>query len=71
MHSAERGDALHDGGEQWVKELPIIYRALHDLYWEHSAVLSASAIAEGGVLLRVFEAAMGGGLGAEIDLEVP
>lgn len=64
----ERGDKLPDGGNQWVKELPIIYRKLNNLYNEGNTVKAASAIAEGGVFLRAFEAAMGGGLGAKIDL---
>jgi phosphoribosylformylglycinamidine synthase len=64
----ERGDALSDWGNEWAKELPIIYRKLHSLYWNGNPVKSASAIAEGGTFLRVFESAMGGGLGAKIDL---
>ncbi|MHB0912232.1 MAG: AIR synthase-related protein [Armatimonadota bacterium] len=64
----ERGDALHDWGNEWAKELPIIYRRLHELYWNGNPVRSASALAEGGLFLRVFEAAMGGGLGAELTL---
>ncbi|MFA6666208.1 MAG: AIR synthase-related protein [Armatimonadota bacterium] len=65
----ERGDALADWGNEWAKELPIIYRKLHSLYWGgNNPVKSASAVAEGGIFLRVFEGAMGGGLGAKIDL---
>ncbi|MGB9589186.1 MAG: AIR synthase related protein, partial [Armatimonadota bacterium] len=86
----ERGDQLHDWGNEWSKDLVVTYRRLHDIYWgarnshganieflkQHPAeacpvwnpVLSASAIAEGGVLLRIFEAAMGSGLGASVDL---
>lgn len=66
----ERGDRLSDWGQQWAKDLVVMYRRLHDLYWrEHSPVRSASAIAEGGVFLRLFEAAMGSdGLGVDIDL---
>ncbi len=33
------------------------------------AYVSASAIAEGGLILRLFEAALGSGLGAEVDFE--
>jgi len=86
----ERGDQLHDWGNEWSKDLVVMYRRLHDIYWgarnSHGAsiefleqpaaeaypvwnpVLSASAIGEGGVLLRIFEAAMGSGLGASVDL---
>lgn len=65
----ERGDRLSDWGTQWAKDLAVMYRRLHDLYWNENPIKSASAIGEGGVLLRVFEAAMGAGLGARIDLD--
>jgi len=64
----ERGDKLSDWGNEWAKDLVILYRRLHGLYWNENPVRSASAIAEGGVLLRLFEAAMGSGLSARIDL---
>jgi len=64
----ERGDKLSDWGNEWAKDLVVMYRRLHDFYWNENPVKSASAIAEGGLLLRLFEAAMGSGLGAEIDL---
>ena len=64
----ERGDRLSDWGNEWAKDLVVMYRRLHDFYWNENPVKSASAIAEGGVLLRLFEAAMGSGLGADIDL---
>jgi phosphoribosylformylglycinamidine synthase len=83
----ERGDCLHDWGNEWAKDLVVIYRRLHDIYWNvcnsfsttlgildsypeglRSPILSASAIAEGGTFLRIFEAAMGSGMGASIDL---
>ncbi|HUV03838.1 MAG TPA: AIR synthase-related protein [Armatimonadota bacterium] len=64
----ERGDGLSDWGNEWAKDLVVMYRRLHDLYWNENPVKSASAVAEGGVLLRLFEAAMGSGLGAAIDL---
>jgi phosphoribosylformylglycinamidine synthase len=64
----ERGDKLSDWGNEWAKELPIIYRKLADDCCNANRVKSASAIAEGGIFLRLFEAAMGSGLGARIDL---
>jgi len=64
----ERGDRLSDWGNEWAKDLVVMYRRLHDFYWNENPVKSASAIAEGGLLLRLFEAAMGSGLGADIDL---
>ena len=67
----ERGDKLSDWGNEWAKDLLIIYRRLRDLYWNENPIKSASAIGEGGVLLRIFEAAMGSGMGAEIDLAFP
>jgi len=65
----ELGDTLPDRGSHYAKELKLIYRKLNDLYWDGKVVYSASAIAEGGAFLRIFEAAMGGELGAEIDLQ--
>ena len=65
----ERGDALPDWGNQWAKDLSFMFVRLHEIYSdENNPVKSASAIAEGGVFLRLFEAAMGSGLGADIDL---
>jgi phosphoribosylformylglycinamidine synthase len=63
----ERGDSLHDIGDEGAKALPNLYRKLNEVYADGS-VKSASAIAEGGVLLRLFEAALGSGLGANVDL---
>ena len=62
----ERGDSLFDAYDatsiraQWDGLLKL-----------HSArqYVSGSAIAEGGVLLRVFEAAFGSGLGARLELD--
>ncbi|MDI6827021.1 MAG: AIR synthase-related protein [Armatimonadota bacterium] len=64
----ERGDRLSDWGNEWAKDLVITYRRLHKFYWNDNPVKSASAIAEGGVLFRLFEGAMGSGLGTRIDL---
>jgi len=61
---AQRGDRLFDAYDadsitaQWDGLL-----ALH----ARRGYVSAAAVAEGGVLLRVFEAAFGSGLGARID----
>jgi len=64
----ERGDSLPDWGNEWAKSLVVKYRRLHKVYWNSNPIRSASAIAEGGTLLRLFEAAMGSGLGAQVDL---
>jgi phosphoribosylformylglycinamidine synthase II len=64
----QRGDKLFDGydaasiREQWD--------ALLRLHRE-GAYVSGSAIAEGGLMLRLFEASYGSGLGARIDLDIP
>jgi phosphoribosylformylglycinamidine synthase II len=64
--SGQRGDRLYDPGEaaavraQWDAVL-----ALH----ARGGYASASAIAEGGLLLRLFEAAFGSGLGARIECQ--
>ena len=44
-----------------------LWDAIHQLHLEGKYV-SGSAIAEGGIALRLFEAAYGSGLGARIDL---
>jgi phosphoribosylformylglycinamidine (FGAM) synthase-like enzyme len=44
-----------------------LWDALHELH-QNGKYVSGSAIAEGGIALRVFEAAYGSGLGASIDL---
>jgi phosphoribosylformylglycinamidine (FGAM) synthase-like enzyme len=44
-----------------------MYRRLNGLYWNENPIRSASAIAEGGLMRRLFEASMGSGLGALID----
>ena len=64
----ERGDRLSDWGQEWAKDVKVMYQRLHKVYWNGNPIRSASAIAEGGVLLRLFEAAMGSGLGAQVDL---
>jgi phosphoribosylformylglycinamidine synthase len=61
----QRGDALFDAHSG--AEMKSIWEALGRAYAD-GAYRSASAIAEGGVLLRLFEAAYGSGLGARIAL---
>lgn len=63
----ERGNSLHDTGDDGAKALPGIYRKLNEAYATGS-VKSASAIAEGGIFLRLFESALGSGLGARVDV---
>ena len=71
------GGELSDFGQPWAKDLLSMYRQVHAIYSGSllpprssllNPVRSASAIAEGGILFRVFEAAMGSGLGARIGL---
>jgi len=60
-----RGGRLFDGGDG------VAQRELWDalLAWPRSGrYVSGSAIAEGGVLLRLFEGSLGSGLGAKVDL---
>ncbi|MCL6615382.1 MAG: hypothetical protein K6U03_12370, partial [Firmicutes bacterium] len=64
-----RGDRLHDGGPEWAAGRLALWRRLFELYQgPRNPVLAASAIGEGGLFVRLFEMAYGGGLGAEIDL---
>jgi len=66
----ERGNALPDWGNQWAKNLPLMYTRLQEIYTkENNPIKSASAIAEGGVFLRLFEGSLGSGFGVNIDLE--
>ncbi|HZP02140.1 MAG TPA: AIR synthase-related protein [Terriglobia bacterium] len=61
----ERGDRLFDPGDaQFLLGLWDSLLALHAV----GGYISGSAIAEGGVILRLFEAALGSGFGARIDL---
>ena len=63
----QRGDRLFDAYDG--ASIRTLWDALLRLHSEGSYV-SGSAIAEGGVFLRLFEAAFGSGLGARIDLDV-
>ncbi len=60
-----RGDRLFDPGT--ATAVRTVWDAVLSFHAE-SRYVSASAIAEGGLLLRVFEAAFGSGLGARIEL---
>lgn len=60
----QRGDRLYDPGD--TKNLIRLWDALHQLHQEGKYV-SGSAVAEGGIVLRLFEACYGSGLGARID----
>jgi phosphoribosylformylglycinamidine (FGAM) synthase-like enzyme len=61
----QRGDRLFDGGG--APAFCALWDAL--LAWHRSdGYLSGSAIAEGGVLLRLFEGSLGSGFGVRIDL---
>jgi len=61
----QRGDCLFDGYDAISMQVQWDY--LLELHAQQQYV-SASALAEGGVLLRLFEAAFGSGLGARVDL---
>jgi phosphoribosylformylglycinamidine synthase subunit PurSL len=62
----QRGDRLFDGYDAaTVRELWDSLLAWH----RQSRYVSGSAIAEGGMLVRLFEAGLGSGLGARIDLD--
>jgi phosphoribosylformylglycinamidine synthase len=62
----QRGDRLFDPGN--AAEVLTVWNAVLALHSEDGYV-SGSAIGEGGLLLRLFEAAFGSGLGARIDLD--
>ena len=63
----QRGDRLFDAyGAASIRALWDTVLRLHS----QGGYVSGSALAEGGVLLRLFEAAFGSGLGARIDLDV-
>jgi len=63
--TGQRGDRLFDAYDAISMQVQWDY--LLELHNQRRYV-SASAIAEGGVILRLFEAAFGSGLGAHIDL---
>jgi phosphoribosylformylglycinamidine synthase II len=61
----QRGDRLFEGYN--ARNIRALWDALLRLHAAEGYV-SGSAIAEGGILLRLFEASLGSGLGASIDL---
>jgi phosphoribosylformylglycinamidine (FGAM) synthase-like enzyme len=64
----QRGDRLFDPGNgSAVWSVWDVVLALH----AEDCYVSASAIAEGGLLLRLFESSLGSGLGARIELNSP
>ncbi|MGH9407177.1 MAG: phosphoribosylformylglycinamidine synthase subunit PurS [Terriglobia bacterium] len=63
-HHGQRGDQLFDAWD--AASLKAHWDALLGLH-ARGAYVSASAIAEGGIALRLFEAAYGSGLGARVD----
>ena len=62
----QRGERLFDAYD--AGSIRPVWDALLSLHHQ-DAYLSASAIAEGGILLRLFEAAWGSGYGARINLD--
>lgn len=63
----ERGNVLHDRGNHWARYLAEGYRYIGQCY-DQGMIKSASAIAEGGLFLRLFEASLGSGLSAVVDI---
>jgi phosphoribosylformylglycinamidine synthase len=62
----QRGDRLFDAGDAaLVRSVWDTLLALH----RQGGYVSGSAIAEGGMMLRVFESCLGSGLGARIELD--
>ncbi len=62
----QRGDRLFDAYD--AISMRVLWDYLMEIHAERSYV-SASAIAEGGILLRLFEGAFGSGLGARVDFD--
>lgn len=66
----ERGEALHDFGQEWAAGLKETWTRLYALtQCEENPVRAAAALGEGGLFVRLFEMAYGGGVGAKLDLE--
>ncbi len=63
---SERGDRLPDPG---LDELQTMWHRLKPLQKEHM-IQSSSVLSEGGLIRRLFEMALGSGLGCRIDLTV-
>ena len=65
-----RGDGLHDPGQDGAAAFLPIWERLFSVYQRtDSPILAAAAIGEGGILVRLFEMAYGGGLGVRLDLD--
>jgi phosphoribosylformylglycinamidine synthase len=62
----QRGDRLFDAYD--AATIRALWDVLHALH-QQGCYVSGSAIAEGGVLPRLFEAAWGAGLGVRVDLD--
>jgi phosphoribosylformylglycinamidine synthase II len=62
----QRGDALFDPGD--AAAVRVVWDAVLDLHAE-ARYVSGSALAEGGMLLRLFEASLGSGLGAKVEFD--
>jgi phosphoribosylformylglycinamidine synthase subunit PurSL len=62
--NGQRGARLFDG--YTADSIRTLWDSLHKLH-ERGAYCSASAIGEGGVALRIFEAALGSGFGVRLD----
>jgi phosphoribosylformylglycinamidine synthase len=60
----ERGNQLPDPD---INELKSVWQALHTLQ-SQGIIHSASALSAGGIMMRVFEMALGSDLGCELDL---
>ncbi|MGH9469358.1 MAG: AIR synthase-related protein [Terriglobia bacterium] len=64
--AGQRGDRLHEPGD--ARAIRAVWDAALRLH-ERGGYHSAAAIGEGGMLLRLFEAAFGSGLGVRLDLD--
>ncbi|MGH9452129.1 MAG: AIR synthase-related protein [Terriglobia bacterium] len=65
-HGQQRGDCLFDAYD--ARSIRALWDALLRMHADNSYA-SASAIGEGGMILRLFEAAYGSGLGVRVDLD--
>jgi len=65
-----RGDALHDPGQEGAAAYLRIWKRLFDVYQRPDCpIRAAAAVGEGGIFVRLFEMAYGGGLGVRLDLD--
>ncbi len=63
----QRGDRLFDAGD--TSAIRAVWDALLRAH-SRGLYVAGAAIAEGGILLRIFEAALGSGFGARVNLDV-